>query len=142
MGMYHHILVATDLTDASKPTVKKAWELASQFESKLSIVHVIEPIPVYGYPGLPAMQSQLADEVRQELAKFSKEFSIAESQQFLEVGPPKTEVLRIAEELKADLIVVGSHGRHGILQLLGSTANAIVHGANCDVLTIRVEEPV
>lgn len=135
--MYRHILVASDLTEASRITVKKAWELASQFESKLSIIHVVEPIPVYGYPGIAPIQNPVVEEIRQELATFSKEFSIPESHQHLELGPPKTEILRVAEDLRADLIVVGSHGRNGILRILGSTANAILHSAECDVLMVR-----
>lgn len=140
--MYRHIIVATDLTDASRITVRKAWELASQFEAKLSIVHVIEPIPVYGYPGIAPIQNPVIEEIREELDKFSKEFSIPKSHQHLEVGPPKAEILRVAEEIKVDLIVVGSHGRSGIWRVLGSTANAVLHSAECDVLVVRamVEE--
>ena len=44
----------------------------------------------------------------------------------------------MAEELGTDLIVVGSHGRHGLALLMGSTANGVLHGANCDVLAVRV----
>lgn len=137
--MYRHILVATDLTDASRITVRKAWELTSQFESKLSIIHVIEPIPVYGYPGIAPIQNPVIEEIRQELDKFSKEFSIPPSHQHLEVGPPKSEILRVAEEIKVDLIVVGSHGRSGIWRVLGSTANAVLHSAECDVLVVRAQ---
>ena len=45
----------------------------------------------------------------------------------------------IAQSKKVDLIVVGSHGRHGLGLLLGATANGVLHGANCDVLTVRVD---
>ena len=43
-----------------------------------------------------------------------------------------------AEEIGADLIVVGSHGRYGLALLMGSTANGVLHGATCDVLAVRV----
>lgn len=46
---------------------------------------------------------------------------------------------RLAKEQRCDLIVVGSHGRHGLALLLGSTANDILHGAPCDVLAVRLK---
>ena len=55
---------------------------------------------------------------------------------FLEFGSTKNEVLRVAEEQKIDLIVTGSHGKHGLALLLGSTAQAILHGAHCDMLIV------
>ncbi len=54
------------------------------------------------------------------------------------VGRPGSEIRRQAEENDADLIVIGSHGRHGIQLLLGSTANSVLHGAACDVLAVRI----
>ena len=45
---------------------------------------------------------------------------------------------RVAEEQSCDLIVVGSHGRHGLALLLGSTANDVLHGAPCDVIAVRL----
>ena len=59
----------------------------------------------------------------------------------MEIGSPKAEIIRIAEDMGADLIVVGSHGRHGIALLLGSTAASVVHHAKCDVLAVRLREP-
>ena len=53
-------------------------------------------------------------------------------------GRPEREVHRIAEESDVDLIVVGSHGRHGLALILGSTSTSILHGAKCDVLAVRV----
>ena len=56
------------------------------------------------------------------------------------VNAPSTKegILGAAKEHGADLIVVGSHGRHGLALLLGSTANAVLHGAPCDVLAVRI----
>jgi universal stress protein A len=63
---------------------------------------------------------------------------IPEDHQHLIFGRPEAEIHRVAEELEADLIVVGSHGRHGLALLLGSTANGVLHGAKTDVLAVRV----
>jgi universal stress protein A len=57
---------------------------------------------------------------------------------WVELGATKFEIARVAKENTFDLIVVGSHGRHGVALLLGSTANAVLHGAPCDVLAVRV----
>ena len=54
------------------------------------------------------------------------------------VGRPAVEIRRLAEELDADLIVTGTHGRHGMGLMLGSTANAVLHGTQCSVLAVRV----
>ncbi|GAB4393362.1 MAG: universal stress protein [Gammaproteobacteria bacterium] len=138
--MYKHILVATDLSSVTKTTVSKAFDLAKECKATLSIIHVIEPIPAYGYPGITPIESPHIDEISKELSAFCQEFKIASEHQHVEVGPPKAKVLEVAKTIGADLIVVGSHGRHGIFSFLGSTANAILHSAPCDVLTIRAED--
>ncbi|MFB3104756.1 MAG: universal stress protein, partial [Pseudomonadales bacterium] len=63
---------------------------------------------------------------------------VPEDRQYLIFGRPESEIHRIAESKEADIIVVGSHGRHGLALLLGSTANGVLHGAKCDVLAVRV----
>jgi universal stress protein A len=57
------------------------------------------------------------------------------------IGKPAAEIKLLAEELKAGLIVIGSHGRHGLGMILGSTANGVLHGASCDVLAVRIKTP-
>ena len=56
------------------------------------------------------------------------------------MGPTKSQIQEIAESIGIDLIICGSHGRHGLSLLLGSTANAVLHHATCDVLAIRIKE--
>jgi universal stress protein A len=53
---------------------------------------------------------------------------------------PGPEIVRVAEEESADLIIVGSHGRHGLALLLGSTANNVLHHAPCDVMAVRLPD--
>ena len=139
MYPYKHILLATDLSDICGLVTAQAKSMADLYSSKLSIVHAIEPIPAYGYPGFEDLQTPLIDHARQQVEKLAKDSGIPESQIYLEFGAVKKEILRVAKEIKADLIVIGSHGRHGLSRLLGSGANAIVHGAECDVLTVRCQ---
>jgi len=140
--MYKHILLATDLTEASQKTAQAAMNLAKDFGAKLSVVHVVEPIPSYsyGYIGTADIEAELAKEAEKNMAKLAQVLSIPEADQRLETGQPKAHILEVAKELGVDLIVVGSHGRHGLARLLGSTASAVLHGAECDVLTIRYDE--
>ena len=67
--------------------------------------------------------------------------SIPAGNRHLLMGRPETEIHNVAEEIGADLIVVGSHGRHGLALIFGSTANGVLHGATCDVLAVRVRQP-
>ena len=119
--------------------VKSILELT---KAKLSLVHVVEPLPGYSYAylGIEDIEGQLIEEARQSLEKLGEKLNVTAASQHVEVGPTKTKILNIAEDNGVDLIICGSHGRHGLSLLLGSTANAILHGAKCDVLTVRLPE--
>ena len=137
---YRRVLVAVDLTDECRRVAKRAGGLANAGE--LHIVHVIEPLSL-AYGGdmpmdLSAVQDQIHDQARLHLANFAAEFAIPAERRHLLFGRPESEIHRLAEAQDMDLIVVGSHGRHGLALLLGSTANGVLHGASCDVLAVRV----
>jgi universal stress protein A len=141
-SMYKHILFATDLTDETEYVITKVKKMCEFTSAKLSIVHVVEPLPGYSYAylGIEDIEGQLLNEARQSMEKLGGRLNVATNSQHVEVGPTKTKILKVADEENADLIVCGSHGRHGLSLLLGSTANAILHGAKCDVLTVRLPE--
>lgn len=140
--MYKHILFATDLTDETDFIIEKVRSIRGYTGAQLSIVHVVEPLPGYSYAylGVEDIEGQLIDEARQSIEKLGAALNVGKDKQFVEVGPTKTKILKVADDVGADLIVCGSHGRHGLSLLLGSTANAILHGAKCDVLTVRLPE--
>lgn len=145
MPIYKNILLAIDLhPSCDETTAARAAQIAKESNAKLSIIHAIEHINAYGmaqaYPTVIDLEEQMAKEAKEALAKFSEKFGIPPSNQFVEIGSPKIVILDKADELKADLIIVGSHGRHGIALLLGSTANAVIHNAKCDVLAVRVAD--
>jgi universal stress protein A len=140
--MYKHILFATDLSDESDFIISKVRAMRGFTNAKLSLIHVVEPMPGYSYAylGIEDIEGQLIEESRVALAKLGNELNVDKKDQFVEVGPTKSKIQEIAESIGVDLIVCGSHGRHGLSLLLGSTANAVLHGAKCDVLVVRLPE--
>ena len=142
MSAYEKMLLAVDLTEESKPVADQATALCQAFDAELHLVHVIEPLSL-AYGGdvpmdLSSVQEQIQDQARSHLAEFANQLGIPAQQQHLIFGRPESEIQRVADEEGIGLIVVGSHGRHGLALLLGSTANGVLHGATCDVLAVRV----
>lgn len=142
MGQYTHILLAADFNPESEKVVHRAKALAANFHARLSIVHVLEPISIaYGgeFPvDLGDLHKELEKQAKQQLGALGEKLNVAPEHQFLEVGITEKEILRVAKANGVDLIVMGSHGRHGLALLLGSTANAVLHHAEIDVLAVRV----
>ena len=108
------------------------------------MVPVIEPLSL-AYGGdipmdLSSVQEQIHEQAKSHLAEFANNLGVASDHQYLIFGRPESEIQRVAEATHADVIVVGSHGRHGLALLLGSTANGVLHGAKCDVIAVRVGE--
>lgn len=138
--MYKKVLFATDFDEVGINAAHKAKKIADENGAPLFLVHVVEPIPAYAYPGFAGfaeVEVSIREQAEKELATLAERLGVDSKHQFLEFGSTKNEVLRIAEENKIDLIVTGSHGKHGLALLLGSTAQAILHGAHCDVLIVR-----
>lgn len=142
MGLYKHILVGLDLTEDSKAILSKAEQLADTHGAKISLMHIIEPL-AFAYAGdLPIDLTDTQQLVRQHAEKsltdHAAQLKIKPENCLVVVGPTAAELRQQASDINADLIVVGSHGRHGFALLLGSTASDVLHGAKCDVLAIRV----
>ena len=87
---------------------------------------------------ISSVQEQIETQATADLAKIGQEYGIPAENQYIVVGQPANELQTIAAEHAGDLIVVGSHGRHGLSLLLGSTSNSVLHGTHCDVLAVRV----
>ena len=141
--MYKKVLFATDFDDVAIHAAHKAKKIADENGAPLFLVHVVEPIPAYAYPGFAGfaeVEVSIRDQAEKELTALANLLGVDEKHRFLEFGSTKNEVLRVAEEQKIDLIVTGSHGKHGLALLLGSTAQAILHGAHCDMLIVRPPE--
>jgi universal stress protein A len=133
-----------DLSAESRQVVDRAVALRNASGAELSVVHVMEPLS-FAYGGdipmdFSGIQEEIHKQAKSHMASLCDPLNIPESHRRLVVGRPETEIHHIAEEIGADLIVVGSHGRHGLSLLMGSTANGVLHGARCDVLAVRVQD--
>ena len=145
--MYHHILLATELGDENRYVEEQTAIMQKLTNAKLSVIHIIESLPaVYGVGEIGisddyrTTSENLAEKARKSLQPISHRLGISQSNLIIGSGKVSVEILRHAEENNVDLIITGSHGRHGLQLLLGSTANAILHGTKCDVLAIRLKE--
>ena len=146
MENYKHILLAVDFYEHCEAVANRAKDLANKYQAKLSIVHVVDSMPIadtaYGadIPFNLDLTAELMAGAKKRLAKLAEKLVVTEDRLWLEMGSPKIEIIRVAEENNVDLIVIGSHGRHGLALLLGSTANGVLHHATCDVLAVRLQD--
>lgn len=143
MEPYKHILVALDLSNEARQVAEGGRDLSERYEARLSLIHVVEPIIVDNsydlMTSLPAeLDDTLQERARSFLAKISNQLKLGEVEQIVTLGSTRSEIFRVAQEQSMDLIVVGTHGRHGVRLLLGSTANSILHGTPCDVHAVRI----
>lgn len=143
MSLYHRILVGLDLSAESQQVITHVKALFDGKDSKISLVHVQEPLS-FAYGGdipmdLSEIQNQLEDQATQRLSELRDQLSGFEVDTHVIIGQPASEMHRFAREHEIDLIVVGTHGRHGLALIFGSTANGVLHGATCDVLAVRIK---
>ncbi|MEW6612979.1 MAG: universal stress protein [Pseudomonadota bacterium] len=135
MRDYRHVLLATDFSPHSEAAAQRALDLIRRYGAHLSLIHVIEELTAQ----LRGAESSafLTNRAQEALTRFAERLGLQEARMLVEWGSPRTEILRVAQEQQMDLIVLGSHGQRGHALLLGSTANAVLHSAPCDVLAVR-----
>ncbi len=143
MTNYRKILVAVDLTPEAKPVLARACELREFYATDLCLIHVVEPLVTTSdyelSPELPIeVERTIVQRAEKYLEALAGDMDITDALQTVKIGSVKREILNFAQKQGCDLIVIGTHGRHGVATLLGSTANAVLHGATCDVMCIRV----
>ena len=142
MGDYRNLLVCLDLTDESERIVERAKSLAALTGGRLTLLHVVEYVPVepMGEALLPAVQieAELAERATTRLAEVSAKHGLGNSERLVLTGSIKAEVVRVAQEKGCDLIVIGSRERHGVSILFNFTEDTVLHAAPCDVLAVRL----
>jgi universal stress protein A len=141
MSDYRKILLVVDLSDDSQLVGERAKAIAACYQSEITLLHVVEYVPVepMGEALLPTVQveSELVDRARIKLKELAQRLSLG-GPQLIATGSIKAEIIRAAQKLGADLIVLGSRERHGLAILLNFTEDTILHSAPCDVLAVRL----
>ena len=143
---YKHVLAAVDLSEESTQVLEKAQAAADSHGARLSLVSAVRPL-LQAYGGMDmapiagdavAFEKEALEQATEQLGDMAKIYGVDGANVQVRLGTPAREIRDAASELEADLIVIGTHGRHGLGLLLGSTANGVLHGVSCDVLVVRV----
>ncbi len=150
MSSFKKILVPVDFSDCSAAALKHARTLAEKLGATLDVLHAYD-IPTFVPPHVVVMMGEIDAPLGEHAERHAKE----QLNVFLEkhgvtkesnvgrrtlMGPPALTLIEAAEEGNYDLIVMGTHGRTGLPRLvMGSTAEKVVRGAPCAVLTVRSE---
>jgi nucleotide-binding universal stress UspA family protein len=142
------ILLAIDDSRFSQAAIETVIEQGRPQDTDVRILHVVESPPLLvaremgGYD--PALETALESQKQNAEALVMKAAELLRARGLkvaatLEVGDPKSKILDIAEEWRADLIVVGSHGRRGFERfLMGSVSDAVARHAKCSVQIVRI----
>jgi nucleotide-binding universal stress UspA family protein len=153
MVTFKHILIPTDFSESANKAIDYALPIAKQFQSRLSLIHVYEPIIYYadapiGMPDVVEIEQNIRtsaeDSLRlivdQHIKPREAEYGPIAVERILVQGKPYLEILRAAFERRVDLIVLSTHGRSGLEHILmGSVTEKVVRKAPCPVLTVRVK---
>ena len=144
------ILLATDGSEEASLATRTAVDLAHKTDSELHVVYV--GLQDYGYPIYAVPELEEVRGIPEEVTKEARKLLDAEVEQVeatggsvakahLGIGRPEVEIVRLAEEIGAGLIAMGSRGRGGIRRsLMGSVSDSLVRHAHCPVMVVRVEK--
>jgi nucleotide-binding universal stress UspA family protein len=140
------IMHPTDFSERSEYAFRLACSLARDHGARLIVLHVVPPPQSVGYdemPLTPPLSPDYKGQLEDKLRQFQSVDPKLRIDWRLEEGFAADEILGTAQEAKADLIVMGTHGRTGLGRLLmGSVAEQVVRKAACPVLTVKAPLPV
>lgn len=144
MNEYKHLLIPTDLTEASEPAVRRAQMMAKHMNADLTILHVVDYVPplwiANELPDEIATESSLIERARTHLSAWVDKIKLEGGEQLVSSGSPKKIIVETARDIGTDLIVMGTHGDRGIARIVGSTARGVLHDAPCDVLVVHLDQ--
>ena len=142
-AVYRRILLVVDLTEESLGVGRRAQALAATLGAAVELLHVVEFVPVepLGETLMPSVQieEELLARAAERLAALAASLGLAGAPCHIESGNVKAEIVRVARERQADLIILGSRERHGLSILVNLTEDTVLHAAPCDVLAMRPE---
>src|SRR3972149_3458481 len=131
MSIYRKILLVVDLDKHSEQIAARGRDLAAVLGAELSLLHVVEYVPVepMGETLLPAVQieEELVQRARLRLAELAQSLGVGSARQDVAAGNVKAEIVRAAQEQHADLIVLGSRERRGPSILVNLTEDTVLH---------------
>jgi universal stress protein A len=143
MARYKKLLVLLDLSEDSEQVAIAGRDLAALSNASVVVLHVVEFVPVepLGESLMPTVQieDELMNRSRTRLGEFIARLGLTNTTGRVEAGNTKSEILRVAEEEKVDLIILGSRERHGLAILVNFTEDTVLHAAHCDVLAVRLK---
>jgi universal stress protein A len=141
-GLYQHLLLVVDLSDDSQVIGARARAIAAACGARVSLLHVVEFVPVepLGESLLPAVEieEELVKRARERLTALASAIGLPEAPTRVATGNTKTEIVNVAADIGADLVVLGSRERHGLSILVNFTEDSVLHAAPCDVLAVRL----
>ncbi|MEJ2454068.1 MAG: universal stress protein [Candidatus Thiodiazotropha sp.] len=147
MATYQRILCAVDFSNTSEEACKRAVELAGLYDAEISLLHVVEYFPEdrsneFIAPECDDPAGFMESQAHLGIDELASKTGCQDATRHVLFSPhsARSEIIKFAKENSIDLIILGSHGRHGIAVLLGSTANGVVVRASCDVLAVRAKE--
>ena len=140
----HTILHPTDFSAPSAYALGLACALARDYGARLIALHVAHVPPVFASEGMvPPAPEEIRAEAEEQLRQLPVPQDDVRVERRLELGDAAGEILRVAAEVDASLIVMGTHGRTGLGRLLmGSVAEQVVRRAACPVLTVTRPVPI
>ena len=142
MSIYRRILLVVDLGEQCELIGARARDLAATLGAELTVLHVVEYVPVepMGETLLPAVQieEELVQRARLRLEELAAKLGIGSARRDVAAGNVKAEIVRAAQEQRADLIVLGCRERRGPSILVNFTEDTVLHAAPCDVLAVRL----
>ena len=143
MAGYKKLLVLLDLSEGSEQVAIAGRDMAAHSNASMVVLHVVEFVPVepLGESLMPTAQieDELINRSRERLGAFITRLGLINATGRVEAGNTKSEILRVAEEEQVDLIVLGSHERHGLAIMVNFTEDTVLHAAHCDVLAVRLK---
>lgn len=144
MSNYKKVLVAIDFFAEYDKVLQQAVSLGVSLKH-INLVYVSLPwiyMQPYAYEMADVLfdDQELMDKAKDRLHVIADKFNIPKKNVYVKSGKAANEIKALASEIKADLIVIGTHGESGFMLLLGSTANAVLHGVQQDVLAVRLNQ--